>query len=116
MKLDVVKTIIAIAASALIAYGMYTWCVSDKGVLLSVFSFAEIAILLVSALGLKLEWLRSMANIKIVSWIIFVVILTMNIIFSRNEFSTPAFIISNGCTLLFFLLITYSLSKANSKH
>jgi len=113
MKLDIVKTIIAVTASALIAYGMYTWCVSNKEVLLSVISFTEISILLISALSLKVQWLRSMANVKIVSWIFFISVLTMNIIFSRNDFSTPAFIISNGCVLLFFLLIVYSLTKAN---
>lgn len=113
MKLDIVKTIIAMAASALIAYGMYTWCVSDKEVILSVSSFVEIAILLTAALGLKVDYLRSMANIKIVSWIFFIVVLIMNIIFSRNDFSTPAFIISNGCTILLFVLIVYSLIKAN---
>lgn len=113
MKFDIVKTIIAVAASALIAYGMYTWCISDKGYLLSIVSSVEIAILLISAIGIKIEWLRSMANVKIVSWIFFVAVLTINIIFSRNEFSTPAFIITNGCTLLLFMLISYSLIKAN---
>lgn len=113
MKFDIVKTIIAVAASALIAYGMYTWCVLNKGLLLSAVSFTEMAILLISAIGIKIEWLRSMANVKIVSWIFFIAVLVMNIIFSHNEFSTPAFVISNGCTLLLFMLISYSLIKAN---
>lgn len=115
MRFDIVKTIIAVATSALITYGLHSWCVSDKELLLSIVSFVEITIILISALGLKVEWLRSMANIKITSWLFFIAILTMNIIFSRNEFSTEAFIISNGCTLLCYILIIYSIIKTLKK-
>lgn len=116
MKLDIVKTLIAISASALIAFGQYSWCVSDKAVLLSLFSFIETSAFLISALGLQVEWLRSMANVKVISWIFFFIELTMNIVFSRKDFSLSAFIVSNGCVLLFFFLIQYSLIKVNKNH
>lgn len=114
MKADIVKTVIAFVASALIAYGMYSWCVSDKAVLLCVVSFLEIFILLFSAIGLRIEWMRSMVNVKIVSWAFFIALLAMNIVFSRTEFSTPVYVLSNGGSLLLFVLITYSLIKANN--
>ena len=113
MKFNVVKTIIAIAASLLVAYAMYAWDKSDNGWILPIVAFVESAILLTCALGIKFEWLRTMANIKITSWIFFIICLIMNIIFSGRAFSVPAFVISNGSVVLIAILLIYSLAKAN---
>lgn len=116
MKLDIVKTIIAFAMSLLIAYGMYAFDASEHGWLLPSVSFVVMLLFLVSALGLKIEWMRSMVNVKIVSWLFVIIGLVVNIIFSRSNFDIPAFIISNGCISLLFLLLAYSLIKANKNN
>ena len=116
MKFNVVKTIIAIAASLLIAYAMYAYDKSGNGWLLPIVTFIESAVLLTCALGIKFEWLRTMANIKIASWGFFMICLVMNVIFSGKPFSVPAFIISNGAVFLVVSLIIYSLTKANKDY
>ncbi len=113
MKFDIVKTIVAIAVASLAAYGLYTWNIAENKWLLPVVSFIEISLFMVSAIGIKVEWVRSMANIKIVSWLFVVVGLIMNIIFSKTDFSIPAFIISNGGIILLFVILIYSLLRAN---
>ena len=115
MRFDVVKTIIAIAASLLVAYAMYAWDKSDNGWMLPIVAFIESGILLTCALGIKFDWLRSMANIKITSWIFFIICLVMNIIFARRAFSIPAFVISNAVFVVIGILIIYSLAKANKE-
>ena len=115
MQFNVVKTFIAIAASLLVAYAMYSWDKSDNGWLLPIVAFIESGILLTCALGIKFEWLRSMANIKITSWIFFIICLVMNILFSSRAFSVPAFVIANGAVVLIAVLIIYSLAKANKE-
>ena len=115
MKFNIVKTIIAIAASLLIAYAMYAYDKSGNGWLLPIVTFIESAVLLTCALGIKFEWLRTMANIKITSWIFFAICLIMNIIFAGRAFGVPAFIIANGAIVLVAILIIYSLTKANKE-
>lgn len=115
MKFNVVKTIIALAASLLVAYAMYAWDKSGNGWFLPVVAFIESGLLLTCALGIKFEWLRSMANIKITSWIFFIICVVMNVIFAGKPFSIPNFIISNGTVLLIASLIIYSLAKANKE-
>ena len=115
MKFNVVKTIIAIVASLLVAYAMYSWDKSDNGWLLPIVAFVESGVLLTCALGIKFEWLRSMANIKITSWVFFIICLVMNSIFSSRVFSVPAFVISNGAIVLVAFLLIYSLAKANKE-
>lgn len=113
MKLDVVKTVIAVALSLLVAYGMYAFDASEHGWLLPGVTFVEMLLFLITALGLKIEWLRTMANIKIVAWVFFLIGLIANIIFSRFNFDVAAFILTNGCVSLIFALLVYSLAKAN---
>ena len=115
MRFNVVKTIIAVVASLLIAYGMYAYDKSGNGWLLPIITFVESAVLLTCALGIKFEWLRTMVNIKITSWIFFAICLIMNIIFTGRAFSVPAFIIANGTVALVAILLIYSLAKANKE-
>lgn len=115
MKFNIVKTIIAIAASLLVAYAMYAYDKSGNGWLLPIFAFIESAVLQTCALGINVEGLRTMANIKITSWAFFVICMIMNAIFSCMEFSVPAFVISNGVVVLMAILLIYSLARANKE-
>jgi hypothetical protein len=113
MKINFVQTAIAIAISLLIAYGLYTFYKGENALLLSGGSFLFLATTLVAAIGIDFEQSRTNVNIKVVSGIFFVIALIDNIAFSFFNFSTAGYIITNGILLLLFILIAYSVNRAN---
>lgn len=112
MKINFVQTIIAIALSALIAYGLYNFHDSENKILLSAGSFVFLATTLVITIGVNFEQSRITTNVRVVSGIFFVIALASNLIFSFFTFSTPSYVITNGILLLVFVLIVYSINKA----
>lgn len=112
MKINFVQTIIAIAVSLLIAYGLYSFHDSENKILLSVGSFVFLAPTLVLTIGTSFEFSRTTTNIRVVSGIFFAVALISNLVFTFLNFSVPIYVITNGILLLVFILITYSINKA----
>ena len=112
MKINFVQTIIAIAVSLLIAYGLYSFHDSENKILLSVGSFVFLATALVMAIVASFELPRTTTNIRVVSGIFFVIALISNLIFMFINFSVPSYVIINGILLLVFILIAYSINKA----
>jgi hypothetical protein len=112
MKINFVQTIIAIALSILIAYGLYSFHDSENKILLSVGSFVFLAATLILTIGTSFEQSRTTTNIRVVSGIFFAVALISNLIFTFINFSVPIYIITNGILTLVFLLIVYSVNKA----
>jgi len=111
MKLNVVQTIIAIAISGLIAYGLYSFHDSENKIILSLGSFVFLAMTVVIAIGVNFEQPRTTTNIRVVSGIFFTIALISNLIFSSFTFSIPSYIITNGILLLIFAQIVYSINK-----
>jgi len=112
MKINLVQTIIAIAVSLLIAYGLYNFHDSENKILLSAGSFVFLATALVMTVGASFELPRTTTNIRVVSGIFFAVALISNLIFMFLSFSQPSYIITNGILLLIYVLITYSINRA----
>ena len=112
MKINFVQTIIAIAVSLLIAYGLYSFHDSENKILLSAGSFVFLAITLILTIGTSFELPRTTANVRVVSGIFFVVALISNLIFTFIAFSIPSYVITNGILFLVFILIAYSINKA----
>jgi len=71
MKIDLIKTIIAIGVSILIAYGFYSFHHSVNSQLLVASSFVELSLSGFFVLGLRFEKPRTTANIRLVSSIFF---------------------------------------------
>lgn len=113
MKINFIQTIIAIAISLLIAYGLYSFHVSENRIPLSASSFVFLAITLILTIGTSFERPRTTTNIRVVSGIFFVIALISSIVFTVFNFSLPSYVIINGLLLLIFILIVYSISKAN---
>jgi hypothetical protein len=111
MKINFVQTIIAIAVSLLIAYGLYSFHESENKILLSVGSFVFLAVTLILTIGSSFELPRTTTNVRVVSGIFFVIALITNLAFTFLNFSVPNYIIINGILLLVFILITYSINK-----
>ncbi len=112
MKINFVQTIIAIAVSLLIAYGLYSFHDSENRLLLSAGSFVFLATTLVLSIGTSFQLPRTTTNIRVVSGIFFAVALISNLIFTFVAFSVPSYVITNGILLLVFILIVYSINKA----
>ncbi len=112
MKVNFVKTIIAIALSLLITYGFYSFHDSENKILLSSGSFVFLTVTLIFAIGSSFEFPRTTTNVRVVSGIFFAIALISNLVFTFLYFSVPSYIIINGILLLVFILITYSINKA----
>ena len=112
MKINFVQTIIAIAVSLLIAYGLYSFHDSENKILLSVGSFVFLATTLILTIGTSFELPRTTTNVRVVSGIFFAVGLVSNLIFTFVAFSVSSYVITNGLLLLVFILIAYSINKA----
>lgn len=112
MKLDIIKTLIAIAVSALIAYGFYSFHHTENSLLLTLVVFIELFLTSFLILGLRFNLSRTTTNVRTVSSIFFILFLLLNIGFSFFYFSKPLFIILHGLLVLIFILITYSIVKA----
>lgn len=112
MKINFVQTIIAIALSLLIAYGLYSFHDSENKILLSAGSFVFLATTLILTIGTSFQLPRTTTNVRVVSGIFFAVALISNLIFTFVAFSVPSYVITNGILLLVFILIAYSINKA----
>ena len=110
MKLDVLKGVIALGISALLAYACYTIC--DYGSLkmtIATGAFVALAIPSLLAMGLSPKQERRAVVLKTLSWSFFII---TNGIFAFCKFSTPTFVIVNGLLILLFILIYSSIYKA----
>ena len=112
MKINFVQTIISVAVSLLIAYGLYSFHDSENKILLSVGSFIFFATTLTLTMGTNFNLPRTTANIRVVSGIFFVIALVSNLIFTFINFSVPSYIIVNGILLLVFISVVYSIYRA----
>jgi hypothetical protein len=111
MEINFVQSFIAISVSLLIAYGLYSFHQSENKILLSIGSFAFVALTLLLTIGVSFALPRTSTNVRAVSVIFFLVALISNIIFSFVSFSVPIYIITNGILILLHILITYSITK-----
>lgn len=113
MKIDFIKSIIALGISLLIAYGFYTFQSNQNKLLISIGSFSLIGITLIMFTGIKFELPRTSRLIQLVSGIFFVVALVSNLVFSSINFIEQLYVIINGIMLLLYVFIAYSILKAN---
>ena len=111
MKISIVQTIIAIAMSLLIAYGLYSFHESENKILLGAGSFVFLATTLVMTFGASFELPRTLTNVRVISGFFFVVALISNLVFAFISFSVPSFVVINGTLLLVFILTAYSINK-----
>lgn len=111
MKLNVIKTAIAVAICALITYALHGLYDGENRPLLLTGSFITLAVTLVLTMGVTFSRERMGVNVKVVAGIFFVALLMSNLIFSLTDFSAPNYIIVNGVITLVFLLIAYSLCQ-----
>ena len=112
MKIDFVKTLIAICISALLAYGCYELCSYENlQWVITVGAFLTFGVSFTFALGISSEQERSTTMLKALAWVAVIAELIVNGIFAFLEFSIPIYIIINGLILLIFTLIYNSIYR-----
>lgn len=112
MKLDFIKTIIAIAVSGLIAYGFFSFSTSINKDLLTFGSFFFLIITLTMTIGVNFKLPRTTTMVRTISAIFFTIALISNVVFSFIAFKEAIYIIVNGILFLIYGLTAYSIGKA----
>ena len=113
MKLDFIKTTIAIAVSCLMAYGFYSLNTAHNKELLTAGSLIFLIPTFILAIGVRFNLSRTTSLVKTVSAVFFGLAIMSNLAFSLIGFSDPAlYIIISGVLFLVYILIVYSISKA----
>ena len=106
MKVDFVKSIIAFAISALLAYACYEICDFERVQwVVTIGALLSLGTPLMLILGISAKQERSSVMLKALSWVIFIVELLSNGIFIFFDFNIPLYVIVNGLILIVFLLI-----------
>lgn len=112
MKAKPIPLLIALAISALIAYALYSFCVTtDNQMLLAIGGGVMSACTLGTLLGFSFEPDRTSVNIKTLSATFFFLSLVSNTVFAFLQFSVPTYIVTNGILLLTWLILAYSIGK-----
>ena len=112
MKLDVVKSLIAVAFSALLAYACYEICDYEQlQWVITAGTFVSVGMPMMLALGVSSQQERSSVMLKTLSWFFLLIEIVSNAIFVFLDFSIPVYIIVNGLILLMFLLIYNSIYR-----
>jgi len=112
MKIDYIKTTIAICICLFIAYGFYSFHQNENKFILSLGSFIFLAITLVFTIGTTFESTRTSTNVKTISGLFFVIAFLTNLIFLVLNFSITIYIIITGIAILNHSLIVYSICRA----
>lgn len=111
MKIDLVRTIVSIGISALIAYGFYSFYEDTNRLLLTYGSLIGLSLTLLWSLGVNLPRPRTTTVVRTISAAFFVVFLISNLVFSFLNFTIPAYAIVNGILMLLYILISYSIAS-----
>ncbi|MFD1628660.1 hypothetical protein [Pseudopedobacter beijingensis] len=112
MKVNFVKSIIALAVSGLIAYGFYSFHSTESKGVLVIGSFLFLAITLLFSIGISFNLSRTVALVRTVSIIFFFISLVSNLVFIYINFNMPLYIIINGILFLIYVLVAYSISQS----
>ena len=99
--------------SALIAFGFGSLCKDDNKTLIYIGSGLMSLCMLFTAFGLSLPSERATANVRVLTIVFFVLALISNLIFAFVPLSSNVYIIANGLLLLIWLLVVFSIGKAN---
>ena len=117
MKLNLFPSIIAIIASALVAFGLYSWCrFEDMRLLVTIFGGVSLLLTGGTMLALSAEKPRATVNLRVASGVFAFLLLVSNAIFCAvTTFSMALYVLINGFLLLAWIIVLYALIKAYQK-
>jgi hypothetical protein len=110
MKVNIIMTILALVASALVGYAFHS---SGCEVLHTVISTVLFAIFMVVGMGISLEqYPRSSMLIKVTCFVIMILTLILDIILIAFKVSDPTFVITNGLLAVAAFALCYMLYQS----
>jgi hypothetical protein len=112
MKINPIKSIIAICISGLISFGFFSFQDTENKNLICIGSFLFLSLTLLFSFSISFSLPRTTTIIRTVSVLFFALALISNLIFSFFNFSTPIYLIVNGIAILIYALIAYSICSA----
>ena len=114
MKIQLVPSVLVFAASALIAYGFYSWCQQENmNLLVAVFGGISLCLILGATFAVSMERTRTTVNTRVLSGIFALLVLISNIVFCCvPAFSPISYVIVNGFILILWLSLYYAISRA----
>ena len=117
MKLNLVKTIIAVALALLLAFicEINAPVTDSKNWISLGVAFVTIAAMLIPAMGIQFKNPRRGANIKVLSWIFAIGILVANIVFSCFEYRVDIYIVVVSLIAVIGWGLIYALFSAKEK-
>lgn len=117
MKINFIPTVIAFAASALIAYGFYSGCrAEDMCILVTILGGLSLFLTLGTTFGVSFSRSRTAQNVKAGSGFFAGLILVLNIVFCcLSSFSKATYIVLDGLTILIWLITIYGIVKTSEK-
>lgn len=112
MKIDSIKSLIAIAISVLLAYACYEICEFERVQwVVTIGAFLTIVLPTLLAIGVTVKAERSAIVLSILSWVMLLIEIGINGVFVFFDFSIPVYIIVNGIVLLIYILVYNSICK-----
>lgn len=114
MKIKIVPCLIAVAATALITFGLYSLCHNaDLRWLLTIFGGVSLLLTIGAMFAVSLPDKRTTINISILSGVFAGILLVIQVIFAlMSSFSVPVYVILNGLLLLVWFGICYGIARA----
>ena len=110
MKIDVIKTIIAVTLSALLAYACYEICNFERVQwVITIGAFITIVIPCVLSMGVSANEERLGIMLKTLSSVILAIEIISNFVFVFLDFGIPVYVIINGILLLLYALVYNSM-------
>jgi hypothetical protein len=114
MKVNKFPLILAFLLASIIAYFFSTYHSNDSVLVIGIGAFLVLFITAASAMSISFDFQRTTTLTKTVSALFFVFFLVSQIVFTHTAFNFPTYILVNGCLLILFLLVIFSIVK--SKH
>lgn len=115
MKIDVVKTIIALAISALLGLLCFKVAPVTESRQWISFGVSALTMFLVFAPAIAIDYSKAekrSVSAKIVGWIFFVAIFALNLIFSFTDYDVVIYIICSGLLTVIGDSIIYAISRS----
>ena len=112
MKIDVVKSFIAVIASALLAYACYEICDYERvKCVITIGAFVTFLPTMLFAMGISAKEERGAIMLKVLSYVFLTCEIISNGVFVFLDFSIRVYVIINGLLLLLYLMLYNSVYK-----
>lgn len=116
MKIDAIRTVIAVAISVLLAYACYEICKFERVQwIITIGAFVTIVIPTIFAMGVTAKESRNALMLVTLSWIMLISEAIINFTFVFSDFSIPTYVIVNGLIICLYALIYSSMYRAQRR-